>query len=44
MYYLYTNSIKTNDTILMPYIHYTNDQSTYPNVDHNQHGQTGSTC
>ncbi len=38
MYDLYTNSIKTYHDILMSYIHYTYNQSTYPNVDHNQHG------
>ncbi len=43
MYGLYTNNIKTYHTIPMLYIQYTYDQSTYPNVDHSQHGQTWST-
>ncbi len=39
MYGLYTNNIKTYYTISMSYIHCTYDLSTYPNVDHSQHGQ-----
>ncbi len=44
MYRLYKNNIKKNHTISMSDIHCTYNQSTYPNIGHNQHGQTWSTC
>ncbi len=40
MYYMYNIQ---NDAISMQYIHCTYNQSTYPNVDHNQDGKTWST-
>ncbi len=40
MYYMYNIQ---NDAISMQYIHYTYNQSAYPNVDHNRDGKTWST-